>query len=97
MKVAIFILILIFTSATTTLVFHKTQTADINYYKAHRYFEKGKYDKAIPLYKKALSIKKSSHQDALKELGFPYQWTGSYKDAMEKMIDIFGQTVYTYI
>lgn len=77
----IFVVILLLTSIATTVVYHKTRTADINYCKAHRYFEKGSYDKAIPLYKKVLAVKQS-HADALKELGYAYQWTGSYGDAV---------------
>ena len=39
----IFVAILLFTLVATTVVYHKTQSSDIDYYKAHRYFEKLMY------------------------------------------------------
>jgi len=81
MKKFIFLIILVFIAAATTLTYHYTQAADINYYKAHRYFEKSQYNKAIQFYEETLAHK-PSHINALKELGYSYQWTGRYPEAI---------------
>lgn len=83
MKLVLAILLLI-ASAMTTVFYHKTQGADIDYYKARRYFEKGSYGKAMPLYKKTIA-QKPAHANALKELGYSCQWTGKHAEA----VDIF--------
>lgn len=81
----ILVIILLLTSAVTTIVYHETQSTDINYYKAHRYFEKGDYGKAIPLYKKTLAAKQS-YTVALKELGYAYQWTDRHAEAISTFL-----------
>ncbi len=80
-KLISLIIALLFTSIVTTLVYHKTQQVDINYYQGHRLFEKGRYDQAIKFYKKALT-QKESHTASLKELAYSYQWTGKHSDAI---------------
>ena len=85
-----FIISLVLISIVTTLVYQNTQQADINYYRGHKVFEKGEYDKAIKFYEKALIID-LLHLDALKELAHSYQWTGRHEKAIalyEKVIEI---------
>ena len=66
----------------TTLIYQKTQQADINYYRGYRYFEKGEYNKAIKFYKKSLLIN-PANQDVLTDLGHCYQWTKKYEEAID--------------
>ncbi|MBL7130850.1 MAG: tetratricopeptide repeat protein [Candidatus Omnitrophica bacterium] len=82
LKITWFIITLIFTSVITTVVYHKTQKADIYYYQGHRLFEKSAYDKATKFYEQALKIK-PSYADALEDLAYCYQWTDRYEKAIE--------------
>lgn len=75
------IIVLAITSVVTTFVYHITQRADIEYYQARRYFEKGEYSEAILLYEKSLSVN-PSHTRALKDIGYSFQWTGRYDEAI---------------
>lgn len=88
-------IILFLTSITTTVVYHKTQAADINYYKAHKYFDKGSYEKAIPLYEKVVAIKQS-RVDALKELGQAYQWTNRHGEAVSAFLKFLSYKPQDY-
>ena len=88
LRVPLFIIILISASIGTTLVYHHTQQADINYYRGHRYFEKGEYHKAIKFYEKTLTIT-PSRLDALKDLAYSYQRTAR----LEKAIDCFQKVL----
>lgn len=81
MKIIAFVLSLTLAAAATTAVYHKTQGSDINYYQAHRYFEKGRYNKAIPLYEKSLALK-PKRLDALSEIAYSHQWTGGHAPAI---------------
>ncbi len=78
----LFIVVLILVAAMTTLLYRTTQHADMNYYRGHRFFEKGEYDQAIQFYEKTLSTD-PSRLDALRELAYSYQWTGRYEKAIE--------------
>jgi len=78
----IFIISLILCAIGTTVVYHRTQQADINYYKGQRHFEKGDFDKAIRFYKESLSFNPRNPL-ALRELGYSYQWTKRYKEAID--------------
>ncbi|MDD5439519.1 MAG: tetratricopeptide repeat protein [Candidatus Omnitrophica bacterium] len=91
MKPLIFMIILALTAATTTVVYHKTQSADIAYFKAHRYFDRGKYEEAIPLYKKALAIK-GPDIDSLKDLAYSYQYTGRHQEALATFLTLLPYT-----
>jgi len=81
-KTILLIIALVFSSLTTTVIYHKTQQSDIKYYQGHRLSEKGKYREAIPLYKESLSIK-PLRIDALKELAYCYQWTSNQPEAIK--------------
>jgi len=81
-KLSIFLLILILSATGITWLYQKTRQADINYYQAYRYFEKGRYSKAIPHYQRALDIE-PSHTKALIELAYSCLWTGDNKQALE--------------
>lgn len=72
------ILILIY--AGTSLLYHNTQQADINYYQGRRLFEKGKFEQAMQFFHKASDVE-PSRLDALKDLAYAYQWTGAYEKA----------------
>ncbi|MCQ9206722.1 MAG: tetratricopeptide repeat protein [Omnitrophica bacterium] len=80
-RIVFYGLILIGIAVTTTFIYHNTQQADINYYRGHRLFEKGEYDKAIKFFKKSLLIN-PANQDAVTELAYSYQWTDNYEKAM---------------
>jgi len=54
-RIVFYGLILIGIAVTTTFIYHNTQQADINYYRGHKLFEKGEYDKAIKFYQKLLA------------------------------------------
>ena len=73
---------LILTSVATTLFYQNTQQADINYFKGHKYFEKGYYSEAIKFYKKVLLID-PARLDALADLARCYQWTKRYEQAID--------------
>ncbi|NQT22506.1 MAG: tetratricopeptide repeat protein [Candidatus Omnitrophica bacterium] len=83
-----YFLSLIVIAVSTTLIYHKTQQADINYYEGHRYFEKGEYDEAIEHYKNTILVK-TSYFDALRDLAYAYQWT----DQHDKAIEFFKQAL----
>lgn len=84
----IWLIIALFASvAGTTVVYHKTQQADINYYEGHRLYEKGKYSEAVSFYKKSLFIK-PNRLDALKELAYCYQWTENLPEAIKTFREI---------
>lgn len=83
-RILLFIITLALISIVTTLVYQKTQQADINYYQGRRLFEKGEYNKAIKFYEKALAIA-PSRLDALEDLAYSYQRTAR----LEKAIDCF--------
>jgi len=76
------IISLVLSSLGTTIIYHKSQRADIGYFRAHRLFEEGDYKKAIPLYEEAIA-RKTSRGNAYKELGYSYQWSGSNRKAIE--------------
>ncbi|MFA5157245.1 MAG: tetratricopeptide repeat protein [Candidatus Omnitrophota bacterium] len=80
LKIIYLAIALLFTSFATTLVYHKTQQSDIYYYQGHRLFNKGSFDKAIPLYEKSLAADPSRY-DTLKELAYSCLWTGKNKEA----------------
>ncbi|MFA5271746.1 MAG: tetratricopeptide repeat protein [Candidatus Omnitrophota bacterium] len=82
LKLVSLFIALVISSFCTTVIYHKTQQADINYYQGHRLFEKGKYPEAASFYKKTLFLKPSRF-DALKELAYCYQWTGQQSEAIE--------------
>lgn len=82
MRLFLVIVILSATAVTTTLLYHQTQQADINYYQGHKFFEKGEYDKAMEFCEKALAIN-PSHKGALKDLAYSCQWTGDFERATE--------------
>ena len=84
-RVVFYGLILIGIAVTTTFIYHNTQQADINYYRGHRLFEKGEYDKAVRYYKNAVSIN-PEHLEALRELGYSYQWTKKHADAIDAFL-----------
>ena len=81
-KIILFIIVLILTSVATTLIYQNTQQADINYFKGHKYFEKGYYSKAIKFYEKVLLID-PARLDALTDLARCYQWTKRYEQAID--------------
>jgi tetratricopeptide (TPR) repeat protein len=89
-KIILFVAALIGTSVITTIVYHKTQKADINYYHGYRYFEKNNYGQAIAWYEKVLNID-PWHEKALREAAYAYQWTGQYEKAalnFEKVLSL---------
>ena len=43
-------------AALTTLTYHLTQQADMNYYQGHRLFLKGDFRQAIPFFQETLEI-----------------------------------------
>lgn len=75
------VIVMIAASIITSVVYHVTQKADIEYYQGHRYFEKAEYSKALPFYHKSLAIN-PSHIAALRDVGRVYQWTGEYSQAI---------------
>lgn len=81
MKLFFIIVILLATAIATTLLYHQTQQADINYYQGHRYFEAGEYDKAMKFCEKALAIN-PSHKGALRDFAYSCQWIGDFKRAV---------------
>lgn len=86
MKKVFFIALLSIGAFITSFMYHKTQKADINYYQGHRLFERGKYDKAIGFYEKALDFN-PSHLVALEELAYSYQWSKEYGRAIKTFQD----------
>lgn len=65
------VLITVFTS----LGYHISQKADINYYRGHRFFSRGEHEKAIPFFER--SIEEGSRRvETYKELAYSYLWTG---------------------
>jgi len=82
MRLFLAIVILLTTAIATTLLYHQTQQADINYYQGHKFFEKGEYDKAMKYCEKTLAIN-PSHQGALMDLAYSCQWTADFKRAIE--------------
>ncbi len=91
MNIKNFIIIAILISAlsvSTTLAYHLTQQANINYYQGHRFFLEGEYEKAIPYYKNALKIDPAK-ADALRELAYSYMWT----DKPERSVKLFRESI----
>jgi len=80
-KIVLFVVILVFISLLTTLIYQNTQQADINYYQARSYFEQSDYEQAISLYQQSLKYR-PQHIEALIELGRSYLWTGKNKQAI---------------
>lgn len=96
MMLKIFIgIILILTSVVTSVIYHKTQQADINFYQGQLYFKKGEFEKAIPYYEKSLSIK-PSQQKAIRGLAYCYQWTNRHKQAIEFFEKLSGKKPKDY-
>lgn len=79
-KILFLAVILILICAGTSLLYHNTQQADINYYQGRRLFEKGKFEQAMQFFHKA-SDAEPSRPDVLKDLAYAYQWTGAYGKA----------------
>lgn len=65
----------------TTFVYHATQQADIQYFRGHDLFVRGKYGEAIPFFEKAVS-RKSKPAEAMTKLAYAYLWTGRTKEAL---------------
>jgi tetratricopeptide (TPR) repeat protein len=59
----------------TSFVYHISQKADINYYLGHRFFVRGEYEKAIPLFERSAE-EGSRRVETYKELAYSYLWTG---------------------
>lgn len=87
-KIISLIITLISLAFATTKIYHNTQQADINYYQGHRLFVTGKIAKAIPFYKKSLSID-SNRLDSLRDLAYCYQWTNQF----DRAIDCFRKII----
>jgi len=87
-KVPTLIFILLTVTILVTFFYYATQQANINYYQAHRFFQYGNYEKAIPYYE--ASIKAGLGKiSALQELAYSYLWTGN----PERSIDLFKQII----
>jgi len=89
-KITWFSIVLIVISALTTLAYHSTQQADINYFQGHRLFLKGNYVQAVPHYKAALEIDPLKIS-ASKELAYSYLWTGRPEKAIKLFRDIVSR------
>jgi tetratricopeptide (TPR) repeat protein len=87
-KAPILILILLTVAVLVTVFYHTTQQADINYHQAHRFFQYGNYEKAIPYYEASIAAGPEKI-DSLKELAYSYLWTGR----PEKSIELFKQAI----
>jgi tetratricopeptide (TPR) repeat protein len=87
-KAPILILILLTVAVLVTVFYHKTQQADINYHQAHKFFQYGNYEKAIPYYEASLKADPNKVY-SLQELAYSYLWTGT----PEKSIDLFKQII----
>jgi tetratricopeptide (TPR) repeat protein len=83
----IFIALALLTSAA----YHLTQKADINYYKGHRLFLKGKYENSIPFYVKAIE-EGSARRETYKELAYCYLWTGRSERSIELFKGLSSQS-----
>ncbi|MFC1479933.1 tetratricopeptide repeat protein [Candidatus Omnitrophota bacterium] len=79
--------VIILVTLSTAFTYHFTQQADINYYQGHRLFLKGKYEKAIPFYAKAIE-EGSDGRDTYKELGYCYLWTGKSEKSIQLFEDV---------
>jgi tetratricopeptide (TPR) repeat protein len=87
-KAPIVFLTLITVAILVTVFYHKTQQASIKYYQAHRFFQYGDYEKAIPYYEASINADPNSTR-ALRELAYSYLWTGN----PEKSIELFKKTI----
>ena len=83
-------LISILVTLSTAFTYHFTQQANINYYQGHRLFLKGKYDKAISFYVKAIE-EGSSRRETYKELAYCYLWTGKSEKSIQLFKDVSTQ------
>ncbi|MFA5355938.1 MAG: tetratricopeptide repeat protein [Candidatus Omnitrophota bacterium] len=83
---------LAFISSATTIIYHKTQQPDINYYQGSRLFQQGLYKDANVFYKKTLALN-PSHLKALKDSAYCYQWTGEHKQAKEAFKYLIGESM----
>ena len=87
MKNVYIISITILVTLSTAFTYHLTQQADINYYQGHRLFLKGKYEKAIPFYTRAIE-EGSGRTKTYKELAYCYLWTGKSDKSIQLFLDI---------
>jgi len=88
MKYSLLTLIIVLTVTVTTIVYHKTQQADIDYFKGHRYLENRDYQKAIYFLDKAITIAPTNIK-ALTDLAYSYQRFNQLK----KSIEVFEKIV----
>jgi tetratricopeptide (TPR) repeat protein len=86
-KLMVILSAVVFLGASTSLTYHITQQADINYYQGYRAFLKGQYKKAIPFYERAVR-KGAKSQEVYKELAYSYLWTGRSKDSIRLFKDL---------
>jgi tetratricopeptide (TPR) repeat protein len=82
MRLFLAIVIFLAIATATTLIYHRTQQADINYYQGHVFFEKAQYDKAKEFCERTLAVN-PSHTGALRDLAYASQWTGDFERAIE--------------
>ena len=78
----------VFLGVSTSLAYHITQQADINYFQGYRFFLKGQYEKAIPFYEQAVKQGARSNE-VYKELAYSYLWTGRSRDSIQLFKDLF--------
>ncbi|NQT47322.1 MAG: tetratricopeptide repeat protein [Candidatus Omnitrophica bacterium] len=95
MRLFLIIVVLLATAIATTLLYHQTQQADINYYQGHKFFEKGEYDEAMKFCEKTLTIN-PSHKGALRDLAYSCQWTGDFERAIEAFNQILSMNPGDY-
>ena len=77
-----YVIILLLIASIVTIVYHKTQQSDIDYYNGRKYFRKREYNQAIKLYQDSLS-RNPKRLDALIDLAYCYQWTKNYDEAVQ--------------
>jgi tetratricopeptide (TPR) repeat protein len=65
----------------TTLVFHWTQQARINYYSGRKFFTRGQYEQALPFFRRAYRDLPASFE-IIRDLAFTLQWTGHSPDSI---------------
>ncbi|MFA5411276.1 MAG: tetratricopeptide repeat protein [Candidatus Omnitrophota bacterium] len=91
----ILVIFLIFSALATTVVYHRTQQADINFYRAQRLFKEGEFEKAIPFYQKSLQSD-PFRREAIENLAYSYQWTKKHKEATKLFKDITAKNPGDY-
>ncbi len=82
LKLILVALLVVLASAATTVVYHKTQQADINFYRGKAYFDRGEFKQAIPYFEKSITINPFK-KEAIRDLAYSYQWTNKHAKAIE--------------